>query len=142
MRIDRRRLQRPGFVFACEIQTRFADVDKIGHVNNVAIASIFQEGRNRFIHASGIYPLAQCDLVVASASFEYAGDLFHPEPIEIAVGVIEIGRSSLRIGQIACQHGRIGAYAEVVQVARDANGAIALPQAWRAPLEAQKIIVA
>jgi acyl-CoA thioester hydrolase len=139
MRIDRARLQRQGFAFAFDMQTRFSDIDKIGHINNVAIASLFQEGRNRFIHASEIYKLAHCDLVVASASFEYAGDLFHPAPVEIAVGVLEIGRSSFRFGQIASQHGRIGAYAEVVQVARDASGSIALPDVWRAKLEALKI---
>lgn len=122
------------------MQSRFSDLDRIGHINNVAIVGIFQEGRNRFIHACDLYGVAQRDLVVASSSFEYVGDLFHPDPIEVAVGVLEIGRSSFRVGQIASQNGRIGAYAEVVQVTRDASGPVPLPEAWRVKLEGLRIV--
>lgn len=139
MRIDRTKLQRQGFPYAFEMQTRFSDLDKIGHINNVAVVGIFQEGRNRFIRACDLYGVAQRELVVASANFEYAGDLFHPDPVEVAIGVLEIGRSSFRLGQIASQNGRIGAYAEIVQVARDTTGPVALPEAWRIKLEGLKI---
>ncbi|HET8880640.1 MAG TPA: thioesterase family protein [Solimonas sp.] len=139
MRIDRARLTRETLPFRCEIATRFADLDVIGHVNNVAAAAILQEGRNRFIHHCELFKLAHAQLVVASTLIEYAGDLLHPAPIEVCVGVLEIGRSSVRLGQIAWQHDRVGVYAEVVQVTRDERGAAPLPDAWRTRLEAMRI---
>ena len=139
MRIDRERLQPKNFPFSYEMQTRFADLDKVGHVNHVNLAAFFQEGRNRFIYACDLMTIAPCPLVVAALNIEFAGDLFHPDPIEIYTGVIEVGRSSFRVGQIACQHGRVGAYAEVVQVARGEHGSIALPDTWRPILERKMI---
>lgn len=139
MRIERARLERGVNFFTCQVATRFSDVDRVGHVNNVAVAAIFQEGRNRFIHAIDLMGAARCDLVVASLHIEYSNDLYHPDPIDVSVGVLEIGRTSFRLGQVARQHGRIGAYGEVVQVARDGSGAVTLPEAWRAKLESMKI---
>ena len=142
MRIDRARLQPEAFSYRCEIATRFSDLDVLSHVNNVAASAILQEGRNRFIHTCELYQLAYRVLVVASTLIEYADDLLHPEPIEVAVGVLDIGRTSLRLAQIARQQGRIGIYAEIVLVARDEQGATPLPDAWRARLETMRIVAA
>lgn len=139
MRIDRKRLQPNNFPFSYEMQTRFADLDKVGHVNHVNLTAFFQEGRNRFIYACDLMGLAPCPLVVAALNIEFAGDLFHPDPIEVHTGLLELGRSSFRVGQIAYQNGRVGAYAEVVQVARVENGSVALPDAWRPILERMMI---
>jgi len=139
MRIDRARLEHGVFAHRFEIGTRFSDMDKVGHVNNVAVTDLLQEGRNRFIHALKLMDAAPCGLVVASLNVEFAGDLFHPAPVEISVGVLEIGRSSWRIGEVIRQHGRITVYAEVVQVARNDGGATAIPEAWRPLLEAARI---
>ncbi len=142
MRIDRARLDTGVFPYRFEIGTRFSDMDKVGHVNNVAVADLLQEGRNRFIHALDLMGAAPCALVVASLNVEFAGDLFHPAPVEISIGVLEIGRSSYRIGEVIRQSGRIAVYAEVVQVARNGSGATALPEPWRPLLETARIIAA
>ncbi len=131
MRIDRTRLQPGNFPFCYQMQTRFDDLDLVGHVNNVAIAAIFQEGRNRFINAYDLMKTASCSVVVATMNIEFAADLFHPDPVEVSVGLLEVGRSSFRFGQMTQQNGRITAYAEVVLVARDNTGSVALPDAWR-----------
>ncbi|HEY9546383.1 MAG TPA: thioesterase family protein [Solimonas sp.] len=139
MRIDRARLTRAALPFRCEIATRFSDLDVIGHVNNVAAAAILQEGRNRFLHHCELFKLAHAQLVVASTLIEYADDLFHPAPVEVGIGVLEIGRSSLRLGQIAWQGDRIAVYAEIVQVTRDERGAAPMPEVWRSRLEAMRV---
>lgn len=139
MRIDRARLESGVFPYRFEIGTRFSDMDKVGHVNNVAVTDLLQEGRNRFIHALKLMDAAPCALVVASLNVEFAGDLFHPAPVEISVGVLEIGRSSWRIGEVIRQNGRITVYAEVVQVARNDGGATTIPEAWRPLLEAARV---
>lgn len=130
MRLKRDRLQPEKFPYCYEMQSRFSDLDKVGHVNHVNLTAFFQEGRNRFFHAFELLKAEQCGLVVASLNVEFAGDLFHPDPITVYTGLIEIGRSSFRVGQVAVQDGRIGAYAEVVQVARGETGTRALPDAW------------
>ncbi|NGY03954.1 acyl-CoA thioesterase [Solimonas terrae] len=139
MRIDRTRLTREGLPFRCQIATRFSDLDVIGHVNNVAAAAILQEGRNRFIHHCELFKLAHAQLVVASTLIEYADDLLHPAPVDVGVGVLEIGRSSLRLGQLAWQGERLAVYAEIVQVTRDERGAVPLPDSWRQRLDAMRI---
>ncbi len=139
MRIDRERLQPEHFPFSFEMQTRFADLDKVGHVNHVNLLAFFQEGRNRCIYAFDLLSAAPSNIVVAALNVEYASDLYHPDPITIYTGLLDIGRSSFRVGQIACQNGRIGAYAEVVQVSRNAQGSTALPEPWRPILERMMI---
>lgn len=134
MRIDRARLE-SGLPFRCEIGTRFSDMDKVGHINNVAIADLLQEGRNRFLNSLELMRAAPGALVVAAMSIEFAGDLFHPAPVEISLCVLDIGRSSFRVGEVIRQHGKIAVYAEVVHVARNSSGATGLPDAWRALLE-------
>lgn len=142
MRIDRARLQNVKFPFTFQMQTRFSDLDKVGHINNVAVAAIFQEGRNRFIHAFELLKVAQCNFVVAASYIEFADDLFHPAPVDLSVGLLEVGRSSARVGQIACQNGRICAYAEAVQVARDEKGSTAWPEEWRLAFQRMMIVPA
>jgi len=141
MRINRDRLKPGNFPFHFEMQTRFSDLDKVGHINHVNLAAFFQEGRNRFFYAIELLKAAQCGLVVAAMNIEFAGDLFHPDPIEIHTGILEVGRSSFRVGQIACQNGRVGAYAEVVQVGRGEQGPVALPDAWRPIFDRMMIAV-
>jgi len=141
MRIDRSRLERSAFPQHYEIGTRFSDMDKVGHINNVAIADLLQEARNRFFHGIGLLRAAPGSMVVAAISIEFAADLFHPEPAEISVGVLEIGRSSFRIAEIIQQKGHTAVYAEVVQVARGSAGAAAFPEPWRPLLEQARIAV-
>lgn len=139
MRIERDRLKPENFPYFYEMQSRFSDLDKVGHVNHVNLMSFFQEGRNRFFYAFELLKAAHCGLVVAAMNIEFSGDLFHPAPIEVHTGLLEVGRSSFRVGQIARQNGRIGAYAEVVQVARGEQGSTALPDAWRPIFERMMI---
>lgn len=135
MRIQRDRLTPGNFPFTYEMATRFADLDKVGHVNHVNLTAFFQEGRNRLFYHYELLKAAHCGLVVAAMNIEFAGDLFHPQPIEVHCGLLEVGRSSFRVGQIAVQNGRVGAYAEVVQVARGEQGATAIPEPWRPILD-------
>lgn len=136
MRIERERLDQAVFPFSYAMATRYSDTDKLSHVNNVAVGDFLQEGRNRFIHAIELIRKgSRHDMVVGGLYVEYAGELFHPEPVEVFVGVLEIGRSSFRLGEVIRQGGRTAIYAEVVQVAREGGRTAALPEEWREKLE-------
>ena len=139
-RLDRVRLTSGVFPYVCEVPTRFTDIDVLGHVNNVAAAAIFQEARARFSHACGLVGVMNgLALVVASMTIEYADEMRHPDPVQVSVGLIELGRTSYRLGQVARQNGRIGAYAEIVQVASSNGASAPFGEAWRAKLESLKI---
>ena len=62
-----------------------------------------------------------------------------PQAIEVSTGVLDIGRTSFRLGQIARQQDMTGAYAEIVLVMRDEAGPAPLPEAWHGKLDALKI---
>jgi acyl-CoA thioester hydrolase len=137
-RLDRTRLTDAVFPHRCEIGTRVSDLDHLGHINNVAGGDILQEGRYRFLTEAGfvIDGAQRPQLVVAAALIEYSADLYSPEPIEVLTGILQVGRSSFVMGQVARQGGRTGLYAEIVEVARDASGPTPLPESWRQKLQA------
>ena len=43
-RLDRRRLEIGVFPYRCQVATRFADLDQLGHINNVAVTGILAGG--------------------------------------------------------------------------------------------------
>ena len=136
-RIDRKRLDEAAFPLVMTVPTRFDDLDAQGHVNNAAAAVILQEARtsvNRTARLAEVAPGFRA--MVAALQIEYAGEMYHPQPIEVSTGVLAIGRTSLTIGQVARQDGRPTLYAETVLVVADASGPAAVPEALRAAYEA------
>lgn len=143
IRLDRQRLQGATFPERMEIATRIADLDVQGHVNNVAVATILQESRGRFNKARVASLLGPGDgMVVGGLFIEYAGQMYFPEPLEVSIGALEIGRSSYALGQIVRQDGRITAYAEVSMVIIREGRAAPLSDTLRAALEAASIVPA
>lgn len=136
VRLDRQRLQNAVFAEKVEIATRFDDLDVQGHVNNVAVAVLFQEARGKFNKGH----VAAClgngrGLVVGSLHIDYAGTMHYPDPVEIETGVLEIGRTSYTLGQVARQRGRIAAFAEVILVVTENGRAASMPDEIRTVLE-------
>ena len=131
-RIDRERLDGGVFPLAMEIQTRFADIDAQGHVNNAAAAVILQEARVGLNQASQLIDFrSDVRPVVAALSIEYAAEMFHGAPIEVLSGVLKVGRTSVTIGQLARQNGRPSLYGETVLVALGPEGPAEIPPALR-----------
>ena len=139
-RIDRARLENAAFPFKHPVATRFADVDQLGHINNVATAELLQEGRIRFLLSLGLTDVPQRSVVVAASSIEYVRDMLWPQAIDVATGVLDIGRTSFQLGQTARQQDMTGAYAEIVLVMRDTAGPAPLPEEWLGKLGAFKIV--
>ena len=136
VRLDRQRLQNATFPEKVEIPTRFDDLDVQGHVNNVAVAVLFQEARGRFNkgHVAG-WLKDGLGLVVGSLFIDYAGSMFYPDPVEIETGVLEISTKSYALGQVARQNGRIAAFAEVTLVVTENGRAAVMPDELRVALE-------
>ena len=89
---------RTQFKFFFSIQTRWADNDIYGHVNNVTYYSYFDTAANSLlIQKTGfdIHHSKMIGLVVDSAC-SFLQELSFPEVVEVGVAIGKVGNSSLR----------------------------------------------
>ncbi|MFW1761460.1 MULTISPECIES: acyl-CoA thioesterase [Acinetobacter] len=89
---------RDQFKFFLDIQTRWADNDIYGHVNNVTYYSYFDTAANALlIQKTGfdIHQSQSIGLVVDSAC-SFFQELSFPEIIQVGVAIGKIGNTSLR----------------------------------------------
>jgi acyl-CoA thioester hydrolase len=101
------------------IETRFGDLDPLGHVNNVAMASMFETARVRFHRQVGLHPRDQAvRWLIAAVSLNYLAEAHFPEPVLIGTGVLAIGNTSWTLLSAAFQHGDCVATCETVMVAQ------------------------
>lgn len=125
MRPDKTALDIANYPFTVEIPTRFGDLDPLSHVNNVAIAGLFEEARVRF----GLFSRGktlnelrdQARLVTVSTTIHYLSEVFYPEPATVAVGIKQIGRTSYTLGCLMLQFNKPVAYNQTTLV-RSENG--------------------
>ncbi len=130
------RLNPASYPFSVATQTRFQDMDILGHLNNVAFAALFENGRVRFNRAMDERAIRQTGerWLVASVAINYLREGSFPEDVEIASGIGHIGNSSWVIEQAMFQHGHCIATSDTVIVYVNADGARPLSDAFRAEL--------
>lgn len=123
------------------LQTRWADNDIYGHVNNVAYYGYFDTIVNEYLIASGaldIHAGAVIGLVVETGC-RYFAPLAFPEKLEGALRVAKIGNSSVRYEIAIFRAGEEKPAAEGhfvhVYVDRATRRPVALPAGLRAALE-------
>ena len=125
-----------------ELDTRWADNDAYGHVNNVVHYSWFDTTVNAWLIDNGLLDVAAGDPIglVVETGCRYAGSLTYPEPVEIGLGVERLGGSSVtyRLGVFAkgAEQAAAEGHFTHVYVGRESRRPVALPEAWRAKLEA------
>jgi acyl-CoA thioester hydrolase len=139
------------------VQTRFQDLDVLGHLNNVAFAALFETGRTKFNrdaalwgrrsdqrHAGGMSPTgagSQSEpsgrgrrAVVAHTEINYLAEGQYPDDVEVATGIGRIGGRSWEILAAMFQGGRCIATCDVTIVMdKDEDGG-GLPDPFRAEL--------
>ena len=121
------------------IQTRFQDLDVLGHLNNVAIAALFESARVRFNRSLELAGWAGHRWLVARVEINYLAEGFFPEDVEIATGIGDIGTRSWHIVSAAFQKGVPLATCDVVIVMSPSGGATELPADFRTGLEGHRI---
>jgi acyl-CoA thioester hydrolase len=137
------RLRPATYPVSIQCDTRFQDLDFNNHLNNVAIAGLFENARSR-LHfnkqahadrASGVRPL------IAAIEINYLGEGFFPDPVTIASGIGAVGNSSWTIAQAMFQNERCIATADAILANRQDGKSMPLSDALRASLEAMKVRV-
>jgi len=113
----------------CTIATRYGDLDTNRHINNIAMAAMFEDARVRFqlgLAAEGELPL----FMIVSFGIEYLSQAHYPEAITFHSAVTGHGRSSITLLQLAVQGTAPVALATSVMVLTDGSRPVPLPDHW------------
>lgn len=140
MRDDPRRRDLAAYPFRIEMVPRFGDMDLNQHLNNVAVARFYEEGRVRFHFDLHRRPgLERFRGFIAHLAIDYLAEGHWPDPVEIGVGVVHIGGSSYRLGLAMFQRGVCIGLCDSVLVHRDEHGNAPLPPLLREALEGLRL---
>lgn len=140
---ERWRLDPAAYPVRLALPTRYGDMDANAHLNNVAIARLFEEARVRFhyaIRAKG-GDVSPGGVMIVHISIDYLGEGEYPADVEAGIGIAALGGSSYRLAIGLFQNGRPFALAEsvMVSVAPDRSGAAPLAADLRTLLEGFRI---
>lgn len=137
-RFDPARLDAANYPYATSVETRFQDLDPLGHINNVAMAALFENGRVRFNRELLVERKRRVKgqrWLIARVEINYIAEGHFPDPITVASGIGRIGTSSWDIVSAAYQNDRCIGLCDTTIVSTDANGALAISDEFRAELE-------
>ena len=132
--------RRETFELFTPVTVRFCDTDKLGHVNNVSIASYIEAGRcelyYKLLQDAGTD--ARIDFVLARVAIDFRREIFYPGTVEVASRFIKLGNRSVTTGYGVFLGASCVATAECVNVFFDMStrSSIAPAGALRTLLEA------
>jgi acyl-CoA thioester hydrolase len=139
-RIDPHRLDPSYYPLKVAIVARYADVDPLWHINNVAIAQYYEEARvtagAQMFGDVRIPTPAGERVLIAHQSIDYLHEAGYPGSLEVGIGVLKLGNSSYTFGMGMFQDGRCVSVSNAVMVFADASGPARLPDLFRGRLEA------
>jgi acyl-CoA thioester hydrolase len=128
------------YPFAHMTETRFADLDMLGHINNVAMAGLFEHGRGMFNHAIEVERRAPGQRwLIVKVEINYLAESFFPAPVEIASGISRIGTSSWDIASAAFQNGKCVATCITTIVLTDKDGSASINNDLRGEFERLRV---
>lgn len=106
------------FHYRCPL--RWSDLDAQGHVNNAVIVDYLQEARVAFLRQGPASPLLDSGVVVVSHQVEYRRPIaYSHEPVDISLGVSQLGASRIEIAYRLEQDGATAVEARTVLCAFD-----------------------
>lgn len=132
---------RDQFKFFLPIQTRWADNDIYGHVNNVTYYSYFDTAANSLLIQKTHFDIHQSEIIglVVDSACSFLQELSFPEIVEVGVAIGKIGNSSLRYELAIFKQGQATAAAQGhfvhVFVDRETRKSSTLPNEMRRILE-------
>ena len=103
------------------VHIRFADMDILRHVNNVALAQYFEASRTAFVY--DVISLAGVDqsneFVLARVVIDFLKELHYPGSCEVGARLIRLGNKSMTSGYGIFQGDKCYATSEAVNVFYD-----------------------
>jgi acyl-CoA thioester hydrolase len=126
------------FEYETELDVRFRDVDAMGHVNNAVYATYLEQTRvDYYADVLGV-GLDDIDTVLVNLEIDYRSEIALAEgTVTVAMGVRDIGESSVTAEYEIRAENRVAATAKTVQVYVDPDegGSRPLPEAWVEEME-------
>lgn len=132
---------RSQYNFLFPIQTRWADNDIYGHVNNVTYYSYFDTAANALLIQHAAFDIHHSPIIglVVNSSCNFLEELTYPEIIDVGVAISKIGNSSLTYDLAIFKQGKQQASAQGqfvhVFVERETKKNTSIPQEMRDALE-------
>jgi acyl-CoA thioester hydrolase len=108
------------FPYRLSDNVRFADLDPNQHVNNASYASYFETGRVTLVkdRSHGLMPEG-FGWVMVQLDMHFRAELHWPGKIELGLGVVKFGRTSVSFDQVVFSEGKCVASARAVNVLVD-----------------------
>jgi acyl-CoA thioester hydrolase len=128
------------YPYSCIIATRFQDLDPLGHINNVAMAALFENGRVRFNRSmSKVWEeRGRAERwLIARVEINYLAEAHFPDDVTICSGVSRIGHSSWDILSAAFQQDACVAVCTSTLVIQRKEGTNAIDGVLRSELAAR-----
>jgi len=131
-----------GFAFSLRQRVVLRDLDAFGHVNNAVFLTYVENARVAYLAAVvGARAREEIRNIMASVTIEYRAEVSYDDELEIGVRVDRIGTKSFQLAyRIVRGDGEVAADVTSAQVMFDfdAGAAIAVPDTWRAAIEAHE----
>lgn len=129
-----------GYRFVLPREVEFRDIDVAGHVNNAVYLTYLETARIRYlIEVLGPRFAYEVSLILARIQIDFRSPARFPETLEVGARVTRLGTKSFDMEhEVRGEDGRLVLEASSVLVAYDyeANASIAVPEDWRARLDA------
>ena len=87
-------IQKSDFKFFINLETRWGDMDCIGHVNNATFLTYVETARIKLIEKLGF---TDVPIIMASIKIDYMNQLKYPSTMEIGQKISRLGNSSFDI---------------------------------------------
>jgi acyl-CoA thioester hydrolase len=100
------------------LEPRYGDMDVNAHLNNVAIARLFEETRVRTLSTlrQTVAGRDPSSMMIAHIGIDYLAEGSYPGPIDATLAVTAVGRTSFRLGLGLFQGGKALAIADCAMV--------------------------
>lgn len=129
----------PGFTFAHQVQTRWADFDSLGHANNAIYLTYLEAARLDYLRRVLGTPALHTPWVLADVRCRYVSPLVLEEHVLVSLRVTRVGTSSLSFAYAmhTASDGRLVADGEAVQVhvRADSGRPTPIPSGWREAIQ-------
>lgn len=94
---------------------RWSDIDAQGHVNNATYIDFLQEARVAFLQTGPVGALLDTGVVVVSHAIEYLSPIEYADgPVEVSLGISQLGASRFEVAYSLGQGGALKARARTV----------------------------
>jgi acyl-CoA thioester hydrolase len=137
------RLARAAYPYFRRVIARFSDMDAERHLNNVALAAFYEDGRVSFLHGlSGDERGKTFRFVIAHISISYLAEAHYPGDYDVGLGVTNFGNTSFGIGAGLFLGDTCVGICDTTQVVIGDKGPISMPAALRDTLQKNRLIAA